>query len=623
MDVGRQLSLVLFNHPFGLIADPPPIGFISTFIRQTRAQKCRTHLKDQHMHRPSRRQFHDYFVTHLPSSSLHPDSKSASGLAHKFPRKDSQPETQASRVAAAAHPSVSRETTVVRIPLKSAKHHFGVSVSRGSRPYNEDSHQAGVIELPAFAKKAPRSVSKHPRASTGAGTGAESANGDPQVFYFGVFDGHGGAECSGFLREKLHDYVEKAAAAFELQSSLHGPANGKVGRAPGSYEGHAEDLKRGKAALDSIETTHENELSTKQASANDGRPSGAKDVYHLPHPGDPPLIQEANKEKIKSMEQSLVTSWRDLVGGYFRRFKPAYFSLYSGYQAQGEESASFGASGKDTSVVGAAIEEVMTYAFLKSDLDFVSAQAHKMEERQDMIRAERPLNDDDILGKPSWAAGQAGGPQRFKGGSTCSVAIISTPTPTPFWNPATPSSMLVAHVGDTRIILCSTATGAGIPLTTDHHPSSPVESNRLRRYAATFVTDSFGEERISGLANTRAFGDIASKRIGVSAEPEIKRVELGPAEYSFLVLISDGVSGSINDQEVVDIVKEAKTPEQAARDVVGFATEVSAEGDNATCIVIRLGGWERRQEGGVGGMGTKESRQWKRDSANDPRGRRQ
>ncbi len=598
-----------------------PTGFISTFIRQTRPQKSRTRLIDQCRAPPSRRQFHDYFVTHLPSSSLHPDSRSATGLAHKFPRKDSQPLTQASKVAPAAHPSISRETTVVRIPLKSAKHHFGVSVSRGSRPYNEDSHQAGVIELPAFAKKAPPSISKNPRASTGEGAGAEGANGDPQVFYFGVFDGHGGAECSGFLHEHLHDYIEKAATDFEMQSSLHGPSDGKRQRAPGSYEGDAEELKRGKAALDSIETTHENEISTKRVSSDDGRPKGAKDVYHPPYPGDPPLIQEANKEKIKSMEKSLVASWRDLVGGYFRRFKPAYFSLYSGYQALGEESASFGASGKETSV-GAAIEEVVTYAFLKSDLDFVSAQALKQEERQDMTRAERPLNDDDILGKPSMSASQIGGPERFKGGSTCSVAIISTPTPTPFWNPATPSSMLVAHVGDTRIILCSTATGAGIPLTTNHHPSSPVESNRLRRYAATFVTDSFGEERVSGLANTRAFGDVASKRIGVSAEPEIKRVELGPAEYSFLVLISDGVSGTVNDQEVVDIVKEAKTPEQGARDVVSFATEVSTEGDNATCTVIRLGGWERRQEGGVGSLGTKESRQWKRDLANDPRRRR-
>ena len=124
---------------------------------------------------------------------------------------------------------------------------------------------------------------------------------------------------------------------------------------------------------------------------------------------------------------------------------------------------------------------------------------------------------------------------------------------------------------------------------------------------------------MSGLANTRSFGDVQSKRIGVSAEPEIRRIEMGPAEYSFLVLMSDGISGTLLDQEVVDIVKEAKTPDQGASDVVKFATEVTREGDNATCLVVRLGGWERRLEGGLGSLGTKESREWRRQEATDPR----
>jgi protein phosphatase PTC6 len=260
------------------------------------------------------------------------------------------------------------------------------------------------------------------------------------------------------------------------------------------------------------------------------------------------------------------------------------------------------------------------YAFLKADLDFVTAQARKPD--SDNINSDKPLNADDILGKPSHQAqsdNRIGGPNRFIGGSTASIVLISTPTPTPFWHPASPSTIVVAHVGDTRILLCETATGLAKPLTTNHHPSSPIEGTRLRRYAATFVTDSFGEERMSGLANTRAFGDMRSKRIGVSAEPEIRRVQLAPAEYSFLVLVSDGVSGTLTDQEIVDVVKEAKTPEQGARDVVSFATEVSREGDNATCLVVRLGGWERRIEGGMGSMGTKEVRDFRKGDALDPR----
>ena len=478
---------------------------------------------------------------------------------------------------------MSREMTVVRIPLRSAKHHFGVSLSRGMRPYNEDTYQAGVIEIPAFAKRSPMSVTKG--AQSGEGTSAEGASGDPQVFYFGVFDGHGGNECSDFLREELHTYIEDAARQFGLQSSL-------------KREG-LDSSDRGQSSA----TGKDNSLGPTNASTTPEKP---------------------NKTKPEELERSLVLKWKEVVGGYFRRFKPEYFSVGSWDQRRASESGNpkpakpAGEQTKESG--GAAIQTVMSYAFLKADLDFVSAQAGKKDE--DAVQAERPLNEGDILGRPNWSNGQIGGPKRFKGGSTCSVAMISTPSLTPFWHPAAPSTLLTSHVGDTRILLCSTASGQAIPLTTNHHPSSPVEGNRLRKYAASFVTDSFGEERMSGLANTRAFGDMQSKRLGVSAEPEIKRVELGPAQYSFLVLVTDGVSGTLHDQEIVDIVKEARTPEQGAKDVVSFATEVTKEGDNSTCLVVRLGGWERRSEGGVGSMGTKESRDWRRQDATDPRSRR-
>lgn len=88
-----------------------------------------------------------------------------------------------------------------------------------------------------------------------------------------------------------------------------------------------------------------------------------------------------------------------------------------------------------------------------------------------------------------------------------------------------------------------------------------------------------------------------------------------------MVLISDGVSGTASDQEIVDLVKEARTPEEGARSVIGFATEVSEEGDNCTCLVVRLGGWERRSEGGGGSFGTREGRDWRRNEAADPRSR--
>ncbi|CAI7566894.1 unnamed protein product [Penicillium bialowiezense] len=504
-------------------------------------------------------QFRDYFVTHLPSSSLHPDPRGPTSPFHKLPRGASTPHTEATPQSPAAFQAlIDRETTVVRIPLRSAKHHFGAVTARGTRPANEDTYQAGVIDIPAFAKRSPASLTirrpnrQDPLARPQESRAADTARGDPQVFYFGVFDGHGGTECSSFLRDYLHEYIQNAARDIELQSSLR----------PG-------------AAV----------------------PSANSDL---------PVMQEGDRRRIGDLEKYLVQTWRRVVGGYFKRFKPPHFA-YDGVESTDPAIAEH-----------VSIEEVLEYAFLRADLDFVKAQASKQED--DLVRAERPLNDDEIFHRPSMTRSpHIGGRARFKGGSTGSVAMISTPTPAPFWHPIAPSSLLIAHVGDTRILLCSTETGEAIPVTSNHHPSSPIEASRLRRYAATFVTDSFGEERMSGLANTRAFGDVHSKRIGVSAEPELKRIELGPAEFSFLVMVSDGISGTLLDQEVVDIVKESKTPEQGARDVVNFSTEVTKEGDNATCLVIRLGGWERRQEGGVGSMGTRESRAWRRQEATDPR----
>ncbi|KAB8274374.1 hypothetical protein BDV30DRAFT_237814 [Aspergillus minisclerotigenes] len=551
---------------------PPPRRY-TQLISEMRAKRCYTSNPANAVandNRATKRpEFHDYFVTHLPSSSLHPDPRAPVNSFYKLPRSASVPHTgESSHPPASFQPLVDRETTVVRIPLRSAKHHFGASTSRGTRPENEDTYQAGVIDIPAFAKRPPASLTIKRSGANGfpatrESQGAETASGDPQVFYFAVFDGHGGNECSTFLQHTLHEYIQDSAATFELQSSL------KKNR-----DGHY-----------------------------------SKDTE--PSTGNLPILQDANSQRIGELEKHLVRDWRTLVGGYFKRFVPPHFS-HIGRGARGEPKA------LSDLPEGVTIEEVLEYAFLRTDLEFVSAQAAKQGDELENVG--HPLYQDNILyGRDRTPSLHIGGVKRFKGGSTASVALISTPTPTPFWHPSSPSSLLVSHVGDTRILLCSTETGDAIPLTSNHHPSSPIEASRLRRYATTFVTDSFGEERMSGLANTRAFGDVQSKRIGVSAEPELRRIEMAPAEYSFLVLMSDGISGTLSDQEVVDIVKEARTPEQGSRDVVNFANEVTKEGDNATCLVVRLGGWERRVEGGLGSLGTKESREWRRQEATDPR----
>ncbi|KAI0133301.1 protein serine/threonine phosphatase 2C [Hypoxylon sp. NC0597] len=558
------------------------------------------------------RGFHTYFVTHLPSSSLHPDSRIQIGPHHKLPRAAAAPHNAVSGAAPVSPPHLpsNRDLTVVRIPLRSAKHHFGVADSRGSRPYNEDTNQAGTIDMPAFAKRAPISLVRSTMNKTGEGTSADSAYGDPQIFYFGVFDGHGGTQCSDFLRDELHGYIEEAAQEFELKSSLRSLRKGKKpdSDSTGTSTQILSDTEAGgKEALDQLDIKGPEAVAAK-AHILEINKHGAIQEVGDPHTieGTPPAPIKSSQSKALRLQKELVEEYKSTIGGYFRRFHPPYFHLKRD---------------PDSPEPPVSVESVLTYAFLRADLDFVAAQARKPDP-DDPYVSDNALNLDEVLGKPHHLppSGQGiGGRTRFKGGSTASVALISTPTPAPFWHPAASSTLLVGHVGDTRILLCETATGLPHPLTSDHRPSSPSESHRLRRFAASFVTDSFGEERIQGLANSRAFGDMGSKRLGVSAEPEITRTELGPAQYSFLVLMSDGVSGTLSDQEIVDIVKEADTPEQGARNVVAFATEVSSDGDNATCLVVRLGGWERRSEGGLGSLGTKEIRDFRRNEALDPR----
>lgn len=220
--------------------------------------------------------------------------------------------------------------------------------------------------------------------------------------------------------------------------------------------------------------------------------------------------------------------------------------------------------------------------------------------------------------------------QEQKSGSTCTSALIETIYSKPgtfqpffenyFFNRHTISRLSIAHVGDTRAILVDKE-GISHQLTTDHHPLNPMEAQRLRKYAANFfMTDSFGEERFISLANTRAFGDVDYKDVGVTAEPDFNQYIIGdlaailefltPEEIqkhtigglggdeSFIVLCSDGVTNVLTDQEIADIVmtnvnlrgQTFATPQWCAQEIIKFVEYVGGD-DNATCMVIRLNGW--------------------------------
>lgn len=144
------------------------------------------------------------------------------------------------------------------------------------------------------------------------------------MFYFGVFDGHGGEDCSRFLKDHLHAYIEESSKVLGL-----GPATKTVPAAEA-------------ASLD---------------------------------------------ERRIAMQDRLMAQWKDTVGGYFRRFQPDF----------GDRLA---------------VEAVLMYAFLKTDMDFITKTWPWF------LRGKAAT--DSQPADPGTKANP------FKGGSTASLALIST-----------------------------------------------------------------------------------------------------------------------------------------------------------------------------------------------------
>ncbi|KAI3402349.2 PTC6 [Candida oxycetoniae] len=363
----------------------------------------------------------------------------------------------------------------LRVPLLKSPSHLGHSTSRVNRAYNEDEYSAKVLSL----------------------------NGQ-EVINFNIFDGHGGNQCSTFLKENLAQNVENGG-----------------------------------------------------------------------------------KEMIEGKED-LVKRYAKNIGGYWKRWYKHREKTFATWANNRIQLTNFKQELKNID-----LNLRLPLTFLSTDYEFCENNP--------------------------------------KSGSTSTSAYLQTLYTNqtsqfqPFFenfyfNRKTISLLTIAHIGDTRAILVD-KNGLANSLTEDHHPSNPTETQRLRRYAANFfMADSFGEERFIALANTRAFGDVDYKEVGVSAEPEVTQLIIGDSQEinqhltteevkkhtinglggdeCFLILCTDGVTNVITDQEIADVVMTRyrrsghtkATPQMCAQEVIKFVEFVGGD-DNATILVIRLNGW--------------------------------
>jgi len=118
-------------------------------------------------------------------------------------------------------------------------------------------------------------------------------------------------------------------------------------------------------------------------------------------------------------------------------------------------------------------------------------------------------------------------------GSTACMALLRSETGR--------KVLYVANVGDTRAVLMSGASLAE-RLSYDHKSTDKIEAQRVKNEGGIIMDDRVG----GSLAITRAFGDHALKKEGVTARPSIKKHILRPSD-KYLVIASDGIWDVLED----------------------------------------------------------------------------
>eukprot|EP01136_Pigoraptor_vietnamica_P031061 Opistho-1_new@91130 len=185
---------------------------------------------------------------------------------------------------------------------------------------------------------------------------------------------------------------------------------------------------------------------------------------------------------------------------------------------------------------------------------------------------------------------KASGHDIYLSGTTATIALVIG------------TKLIVANVGDSRAILGredSKGQVKAVVLTKDHTCEDKSEVERLKKAGARVEPMVHqgaylgpprcwkGSMPYPGQCVSRTIGDDVAHSIGVTADPEIKEVDLTPKD-KFIVVASDGVWDGLDNQSVVDIVAKHKDPQKASEVVVQEALrglDKEEIDDNVTAVV--------------------------------------
>jgi len=186
-------------------------------------------------------------------------------------------------------------------------------------------------------------------------------------------------------------------------------------------------------------------------------------------------------------------------------------------------------------------------------------------------------------------------------------------------------NLIISNVGDSRAIIgCqdpedSTSAVTAKPLSHDQTPEREDERSRVTKYGGRVMSmqevmmggtnDMIkeGEDQsplrvwlnyrhLAGVAFTRSLGDAIAEKSGVNGEAETY-VKPIIDEDKILVLASDGVFEFIENQAVIDLCVESKSPEDACAKIVDLSYQQWLENDERTDDITVIVGFLRKVEG--------------------------
>jgi serine/threonine protein phosphatase PrpC len=140
--------------------------------------------------------------------------------------------------------------------------------------------------------------------------------------------------------------------------------------------------------------------------------------------------------------------------------------------------------------------------------------------------------------------------------------------------------LYTANVGDTRAVIFTQFSFSR--LTQDHKCSDLSESERIKQSGGMI----FNGRVFGQLVLTRALGDHAMKKFGVSALPSVNQTEINK-DHKFLAIASDGVWDVINDDDMFRMSLICQSAEDLAKLIIETSLKKGSR-DNISVLIVKF-----------------------------------